>query len=56
MDIKKRPYKIVSVTDNVPIVAIDNTIFKGVLGSEQEAFRFSFINEEHAPKSNFKHI
>jgi hypothetical protein len=55
-DYKLRPYKIVSVTDSVPVVAIDNTIFKSVLGSEQESFRFEFINEEHAPKSCFKHV
>ena len=42
-------YKICSVTDNVPVVAIDNTIFKSVIGSAQEAYRFSFINEEKGP-------
>lgn len=41
-------YKIVGVTENVPIVAIDNTIFKGVCGNAQEAFRFEYINEEHS--------
>lgn len=40
-------YKIVGITDNVPVVAIDNTIFRGVLGSAAEAYRFEFINEEH---------
>ena len=55
-DYKIRPYKIVSITDSVPVVAIDNTIFKSVLGSDQEAYRFEFINEEHAPKSCLKHI
>lgn len=55
-DYKLRPYKIVSVTDPVPVVAIDNTIFKSVIGSEQEAYRFEFINEEHAPKSCLKHM
>lgn len=39
-------YKICSVTDNVPSVAVDDTIFKSVIGSDQEAFRFSYINEE----------
>lgn len=41
-------YKIVGVTENVPIVAIDNTIFKGVCGDTQEAYRFEYINEEHS--------
>lgn len=40
-------YKIVGITDSVPVVAIDNTIFRGVLGSAAEAYRFEFINEEH---------
>jgi hypothetical protein len=43
-------YKICSVTDSVPVVAIDKTIFKSVIGTEQEAFRFAYINEEHAAK------
>lgn len=42
-----RKFKIISVTDNVPVVAIDNTIFKSVIGSEMEAYRFAYINEEH---------
>lgn len=40
-------YNIVSVTDNVPVVAIGNTIFKSVIGSDAEAYRFAYINEEH---------
>jgi len=44
---EKDIFKIISVTDNVPIVAIDHTIFKSVIGSEAEAYRFSYINEEH---------
>lgn len=44
---KPETFKIVSVTDTVPIVAIDNTIFKSTIGSEAEAYRFSYINEEH---------
>ena len=43
----EREFNIVSVTDNVPVVAINNTIFKSVIGSEAEAYRFSYINEEH---------
>ena len=46
-------YKICSVTDNVPIVAVDNTIFQSVLGSEQEAYRIAYINEEHAGKAQW---
>ena len=46
-------YKICSVTDNVPIVAIDNTIFQSVLGSDQEAYRIAYINEEHAGKAQW---
>lgn len=42
-----RTNKIVSVTDTVPVVAIDNTVFKSVIGTENEAYRFSYINEEH---------
>ena len=44
---KFNDFKLVSVTDTVPVVAIDNTIFKSVIGSEAEAYRFSYINEEH---------
>mgnify|MGYP000118167997 FL=1 len=43
-------YNIVSVTDNVPVVAIGNTIFKSVIGSDAEAYRFAYINEEHCAK------
>ena len=43
-------YKIVGITDNVPVVAIDNTIFRGVLGSAAEAYRFEYINEEHCAR------
>lgn len=46
-------YKICSVTDSVPVVAIDKTIFKSVIGTEQEAFRFAYINEEHAAKQQW---
>jgi len=46
----KLEYKIVGITDNVPVVAIDNTIFRGVLGSDAEAYRFEFINEEHSAR------
>lgn len=45
----KKEFKICSVTDNVPTIAIDNTIFKSVIGTDAEAFRFSFINEEKGP-------
>lgn len=43
----QQKFKIISVTDNVPVVAIDNTIFKSVIGSDMEAYRFAYINEEH---------
>ena len=45
----KKEFKICSVTDNVPTIAIDNTIFKSVIGTDAESFRFSFINEEKGP-------
>lgn len=47
VDQSLRDFNIVSVTDNVPIVAVNNTIFKSVIGSDMEAYRFSYINEEH---------
>jgi len=43
-------YSIVGVTDSVPVVAIDNTIFKAVCGDAAEAYRFEYINEEHCPR------
>ena len=49
----ERKFKICSVTDSVPVVAIDKTIFKSVIGTEQEAFRFAYINEEHAAKQQW---
>ena len=48
----KYNYKIVGVTENVPVVAIDNTIFKGVCGDAQEAYRYEYINEERSPYRN----
>ena len=38
--------KIVAVTDEIPQVAIDDTIFRGVAGSAEEAYRFRFIQQE----------
>jgi hypothetical protein len=35
--------KIVAVTDEIPQVAIDDTIFRGVAGSAEEVYRFRFI-------------
>ena len=49
VDTSLQKFKIVSVTDNVPVVAIDKTIYRSVLGSEAEAYRFAYINEEHSP-------
>ena len=46
-DSSLRDFDIVSVTDNVPVVAVNNTIFKSVIGSDMEAYRFAYINEEH---------
>ena len=46
-------FKICSVTDNVPIVAIDNTIFQSVLGTAEEAYRIAYINEEHSGKAQW---
>ena len=46
-DSSLRDFNIVSVTDNVPVVAVNNTIFKSVIGSDMEAYRFAYINEEH---------
>jgi hypothetical protein len=34
--------KLVSVTEDVPTVAIGEEIFKGVCGMAQEGFRYSF--------------
>lgn len=49
-DVQRISYKIVGVTDSVPVVAIDNTIFKAVCGDAAEAYRFEYINEEHCPR------
>ena len=46
-------YKICSVTDSVPIVAIDNTIFQSILGTAEEAYRIAYINEEHSGKAQW---
>lgn len=54
IDNKYEQFKIVQVTDNVPIVAIGNTIYKSVLGSDQEAFRYLYLNEENSPLRGFK--
>lgn len=42
--------KIVSITDDVPLVAIEDTIYRGVLGSAEEAFRFRYAEIENRGK------
>ena len=44
---RERNFSIISVTDSSPIAAIENTIYKSVIGSDAEAYRFGYINEEH---------
>ena len=53
---KGRECKIVAVTDSVPVVAIDNYIYRAVCGDAAEAYRFEYITEEHCPKRMFKEV
>jgi len=45
---KELKYKIIGVTENLPTVGIDHTIFTSLAGNAQEAYRTSFINEQHS--------
>jgi hypothetical protein len=37
-------------TDDVPLVAIEDTIYRGVVGSAEEAFRFRYAEIENRGK------
>lgn len=41
-------FKIIGVSEDLPTVGIDNTIFTSLAGNAQEAYRTSFINEQHS--------
>lgn len=43
-------FKIIAVTEDLPTVAIDNTIFTSIAGNSQEAYRTSYINEQHSAR------
>lgn len=43
-------FKIIAVTEELPTVAIDNTIFTSIAGNSQEAYRTSYINEQHSAR------
>lgn len=43
-------FKIIAVTEELPTVAIDNTIFASIAGNSQEAYRTSYINEQHSAR------
>lgn len=43
-------FKIIAVTEQLPTVAIDNTIFTSIAGNSQEAYRTSYINEQHSAR------
>ena len=43
-------FKIIAVTEELPTVAIDNTIFSSIAGNSQEAYRTSYINEQHSAR------
>ena len=43
-------FKIIAVTEELPSVAIDNTIFTSIAGNSQEAYRTSYINEQHSAR------
>lgn len=45
---KEIKFKIIAVTEELPTVAIDNTIFTSIAGDSQEAYRTSYINEQHS--------
>ena len=44
--------KIISVTDDVPSVAIDETIFRSKLGDAEEAYQFRYIESNKKSDSN----
>lgn len=48
-----KKFKICSVTDDVPVIAIDNTVFKSILGNSSEAYLYSYINEEGGTGLNY---
>ena len=43
-------FKIIAVTEELPTVAIDNTIFTSIAGNSQEAYRTNYINEQHSAR------
>ena len=45
---KEIKFKIIAVTEDLPTVAIDNIIFTSIAGNSQEAYRTSYINEQHS--------
>lgn len=45
---KEIKFKIIAVTEELPTVAIDNIIFTSIAGNSQEAYRTSYINEQHS--------
>ena len=47
---KEIKFKIIAVTEELPTVAIDNTIFTSIAGNSQEAYRTSYINEQHSAR------
>lgn len=44
--------KIISVTDDTPSVAIDNTIFRSKLGDAEEVYQFRYIEANNRSKSD----
>ena len=44
--------KIISVTDDTPSVAVDNTIFRSKLGDAEEAYQFRYIEANNRSKSD----
>ena len=47
---KNIKFKIIAVTEELPTVAIDNTIFSSIAGNSQEVYRTSYINEQHSAR------
>lgn len=47
---KEIKFKIIAVTEELPTVAIDNIIFTSIAGNSQEAYRTSYINEQHSAR------
>lgn len=45
---KEITYKIIGVSEELPTVGIDHTIFTTLAGNAQEAYRTSYINEQHS--------